>query len=382
MELDLRELLTDLVSIPSMNPSVKGSDNRSSELKVGKYVERLLKENNIDVRVQQVEGERCNIIGHVPRGSLADDKVLLFVAHMDTFPPSDFTVGECAPKIDGDILTGHGSADNKGSLAAMLHAVLSASTSEKRRETYIVATVDEEFQMKGAKKLAEAGIKADLAIVGEPTTLIPIIAQKGIVRSSMRVSGDVSHAAYPRGKNSLTEAARVLLAIEAFNQRLKSREFRFRNVALDKPSVMPTSIVGQGDMNSSPVETVIRFDARFLPGETAEGFLEELKSFIFGETEITVAIDEPSFVSPSSNCSDTNPVLLQLCDVIKSFTGVCEPDCFSYGSEAGVLARSGIPSLVLGPGDPKYSHKKGECISITELTRAAAIYHGLIVGSK
>jgi succinyl-diaminopimelate desuccinylase len=176
MEPDLRELLTDLVSIPSMNPSVKGSDNRSSELKVGQYVERLLKENNIDVRLQQFEGERCNIIGHVLRGSLADDKVLLFVANMDTFPPSDFTVGECTPKIDGDMLTRHGSADNKSSLAAMLHAVLSASTSEKRLETYIVASVDEEFQMKGAKKLAEAGIRADLAIVGEPTTLIPIIA--------------------------------------------------------------------------------------------------------------------------------------------------------------------------------------------------------------
>lgn len=370
---DLAELLSSLVSIASVNPRVKGADHRANENALAQHVKSLLEKNNINVSLQEVEENRFNVVGHLEKGKKGASGIVLLSAHMDTYPADPH---EFVPKIEGNILYGRGSADAKGSLAAMLHAFLEASRSDSRMETFLVASIDEEHAMLGAKKLVELDIAPDLAITGEPTQLIPIIMQKGIVRSRIDVIGKMSHSAYPTQANVVLRAGKLLCAIEAFNAELA---LHHHMDALSPASVTPTRIVGDGDMNITPERVSIWFDARFLPSETAEFFLNRMKGFLTDQLKDDFfEIQEPSFVSPSNDCSVSLPLVKRFLESVQAVVGDCKPEAFSYGSEAGVLSSFAKSSLVFGPGDPKYSHKPGECVSLDEVEKASQIYINLI----
>lgn len=372
--ISINKLLADLVRIPSINPRVKGARTSDNESGVAEYVERLLKSAHIDVEIQEVETGRCNIIGHLGKGKFARKDVILLSAHMDTYPANE---AEFEPKIDKYYLYGRGSADAKGSLAAMLHAFLRSIDSDYRRETYMVASVDEEHGLLGARKLVSHGMAPDLAITGEPTNLIPIISQKGILRSRIRIFGSTSHAAYPNANNTIFSTQKLLENIRLFNTLLFSRH---DNPVFPPASVTPTKIIGEGDMNITPSEVSIWFDARFLPDSSSCSFLQEFKDFLHKNIgfEYSFVIDDPFFTSPPNNCPMNTQIVAEFFEAIKAVNGRCNPETFSYGSEAGILAEFSKASLVFGPGDPKYSHKEGERISLEELENAARIYTTLL----
>ena len=52
-------------------------------------------------------------------------------------------------------------------------------------EVWLVAAVDEEYMFRGVLALCE-GLKADAAVVAEPTELRAIIASKGVLRWKVR----------------------------------------------------------------------------------------------------------------------------------------------------------------------------------------------------
>ena len=81
-------------------------------------------------------------------------------------------------------LFGRGACDTKGSVAAMLTALCELAQGRQRpAETEIIfaGLVDEEHGQAGSRALVASGLKADLAIVGEPTRLQVVTAHKGTV---------------------------------------------------------------------------------------------------------------------------------------------------------------------------------------------------------
>jgi len=259
----IESLLAKLVAIRSVNPALQGSLLQDSERQTGDYIVQLLQQYEVEVTLQEVFPGRHNVIGYAPRGNFADEKVILLSAHMDTYPASQDGNSEYEPFIKDGYLFGRGSADAKGSLAAMLSAFISTLNAPNRRESYIVASVDEEYGLCGCRKLTSHHMRPHLAITGEPTSLIPIYAQKGIVRSSVYVKSTVNHAAYPGPRNALIDTAHILFAIEALNAELENSK---SSLGLTPTTITPTRIESDGDMNKTPSEVRIWFDARTLPG--------------------------------------------------------------------------------------------------------------------
>src|SRR5207245_2736198 len=117
------------------------------------------------------------------------------------------------PERRNGTLTGRGSCDDKASLAAMLSALgqLARRPEGLRCNVLLLASVDEEYLMRGAQFFARSGERVDGAIVGEPTLLDVVIAHKGFVRWQLRTRGKAAHSANPWvGDNAIYQMAELL----------------------------------------------------------------------------------------------------------------------------------------------------------------------------
>ncbi|MCA1481443.1 M20/M25/M40 family metallo-hydrolase, partial [Bradyrhizobium sp. NBAIM08] len=131
----------------------------------------------------------------------------------------------------GDRLFGRGACDTKGSVAAMLTALLAVAHSASRpKETEVVfaALVDEENNQGGSRALTARGFRADLAIVGEPTRLKVITAHKGDLWLTLRTHGRAAHGSQPElGRNAVHAMARVVKWLETdYARRLARKSHR------------------------------------------------------------------------------------------------------------------------------------------------------------
>ncbi|MGC4949507.1 M20 family metallopeptidase [Streptomyces sp. DT224] len=375
---DAEELLRELIAIPSVNPLLPGSEGVPDERDMAAFVAERLRTAGVEVRTQEISAGRCNVIARLPRAGEADDNVVLLSAHMDTYPAGGPRAAY-EPVGDGRTLYGRGSADAKGSLAAMVTAFLQAAAEPNRREAYLAATVDEECLLRGVRALAEHGMRPTLGITGEPTLLAPVAAQKGIVRGTFLVSGPPCHAAYPADVTAVSCAAELVGAVGRLNAALGARP---GHSSLGSPTVTVTRLDSSGGMNLSAAEVTVAFDARFLPGTTGEDFATSMESELreLLPAHVDFALQPLAFVSPPNEASSADPLVAEFYAVVRDVVGTCEPEAFAYGSEAGVLAEFCRASLVFGPGDARCSHAETEGVELGQLTAATDIFRSILLG--
>ena len=155
MNLDVVQVLSDLVRIPSVNPMGRPvSGDIYYEHRVTGHLESLFRSLGLPVERHTVAPLRENIItrvdGDVPpeRGG----KIVMLEAHQDTVPVEGMTIEPFTPKITGNRLYGRGSCDIKGGMSAMIAAVARlAKEKPAGRPTVILAcTINEEHGFTGA----------------------------------------------------------------------------------------------------------------------------------------------------------------------------------------------------------------------------------------
>ena len=162
---------------------------------------------------QRVLPGRSNVIVRLqPRNKIR--QTILLAPHLDTVV-ADST--QFIPQRKNGRLYGRGACDTKGSVAAMLGALCELARAKTRPlETEIVfaGLIDEEHAQAGSRALAAGRLKADLAIVGEPTRLQVVTAHKGCLWLHLETHGRAAHGATPHlGKNAVHEMARIVDAV-------------------------------------------------------------------------------------------------------------------------------------------------------------------------
>jgi acetylornithine deacetylase/succinyl-diaminopimelate desuccinylase-like protein len=136
--------------------------------------------------------------------------------------------------------------------------------SPKETEVVFVGLVDEENAQEGSRALAKSSLKADLAIVGEPTELTVVTAHKGDMWLKLVTHGKAAHGARPElGINAAHKMARVIDLLETeYAQELKSR----RHSLLGHPTISVGMVHGGTQPNIVPDECEIQIDRRTIPG--------------------------------------------------------------------------------------------------------------------
>src|SRR3990170_3198728 len=195
-------LLEELLRIDSVNPAMGGPGERE----VAELLASVLA--GIGCRVTLPDGDRAdgrpNLIATLP--GRPTRPVLLLEAHLDTVarPRRGSSVGR-----QGGRMHGRGACDTKGSAAAMVAAMARIAATAEHPSVVFAGTVDEEVAMAGSRALVHQLPPVDGAIVGEPTSLLPVRVHNGLMRFRVVAHGRAAHTSRAHlGVNAIAAAAR------------------------------------------------------------------------------------------------------------------------------------------------------------------------------
>jgi acetylornithine deacetylase len=370
-----KSLLEKLIRFDSVNPSL--DPNGGGERAIGEYIVAFCRDNEIDCQVQDVEGERRNVLASV-RGSGPD--TLLFVAHMDTVPAQGWSRSPFEPHSAGSRLYGRGSCDTKASLAVMLSALNSIKREQPRATIVVAGSVDEEFQKKGARALATITPRFSAAIVGEPTDLEMVVAHKGSVRWRIETTGRAAHSSIPEtGLNAIEAMAEVVIALKRLNEDLRQRP-----TPLTGPPTLTVSLVeGGSDICTVPARCVISLDRRLVPGESPAAALHEVDVVLDALKASNPHLQVKSILPAREDHPVSGAMTTRLAEVTQDacrrFGGTGEPRGVPYGTDASQLSAAGIPCIIIGPGSIEQAHTIDEYVEVAQLDKAFEIYRSIML---
>lgn len=356
------KLLTELIALPSVNPAfLKAGNARVGEQQVADFLATVAAQAGLDVEFQKVLPNRANLLARLSPSGTIRHRILL-VPHLDTVDAAD--EAQFIPRRKHGRLYGRGACDTKGSAATMLGALCEIARSRQRpqaTEVIFAGVVDEENAQAGSRALVARGLKAALAIVGEPTRLKVVTAHKGSLWLRLETHGKSAHGARPGlGRNAVHAMARIVDALETdYAASLRKR----RHVLLGFPTVSVGTIHGGTQPNIVPDTCAITIDRRTLPGETEIGVRREITTFLERrKLKATFASEKLAPCLPL----ETDPHLpfvrrFLRCNRQRKPAGV------HFFCDAAVLAEGGIPSVVFGPGDIAQAHTPDEWISLAAL---------------
>jgi acetylornithine deacetylase len=282
--------------------------------------------------------------------------------------------GDYRARIFGDTLYGLGAADMKGGCAAFVEALIALKESNVslKKGLCVALVVGEEEYGDGSEAIVDS-LHAPLTIIGEPTSLFPCTAHYGYLECRLVSIGLRAHAALPEvGANAihgmLTWMAQILNECQTLD-------------FADRLAVNPREIRGgePGFVVAESCEMLIDFH---LPPQAErkplESVIEKARGFVLQSHRDISLSYEAHFWSPGYNHSGKDRRLIPVRDAYKKMGLVWQTEAFRSHSDAGLFYPTGTLPLVCGPGDLAVAHRRGECVSLTEVERAARLYAAII----
>ena len=306
-----------------------------------------------------------NLIARIPAKGAGDARPVFFGAHADTVKPG---VGIEPVVVDGIIRSAGETilaADDKGGLAAIIEAVLTAGV---RPPIEIVVTLGEEVGLLGAKNLDTSMLRAKRGYVIDCDTLDTVILG-GPTHASIDVEivGKAAHAAEP---------AAGISAIRVASQAIT----RFEEGQVDEVTVANVGVIQGGLIrNGVPERVTIKAECRSLDdgkcvrqAEAMKRAFEEAAQEAGATADVSLnyeyratQVPEDAEIARDAKAAITAAGLEPKTEVILG------------GTDALVLGGRGLDVVVLGFGG-KGAHSTDEHIAIADLEKAAEILRRLI----
>ena len=370
--------LQDVVSIESVNPDLPGGCR--GEIGMVEYIAEFFGAAGIPYESHEVLPGRSNIVATLEGANR--DRVMLFECHMDTASADIMTIPPFEPHIRDDLLYGRGASDTKAGGVAMMHAMkrLKAAGIKPPCTIKYAGAVDEEYRFRGALHLAET-VKADAAIVAEPTELAVIRAHKGIARFRIVVKGIAAHSSKPQlGVNAISKMARIIQAIES---EIVPTYKKCAHPLVGSPTVNIGVISGGTQFNFVPDRCVIEIDRRVIPGQTPEAALEEFRELLLraqaSDSELDAFLEEPFLLDAAMETPEDSTIVQVASNACRAVQGAASITGVPYGTDASKFTAVGIPAIVFGPGSIDQAHAAVEWISCEQVLTAVDIYQQIMM---
>jgi succinyl-diaminopimelate desuccinylase len=354
---DLLALTAELVNIPSLSHDESAiADRIEALLSGGGHLEVRRLGNNV-----------------LARTALGRPLRLMLAGHLDTVPAN----GNERAVVEGDICHGLGSADMKGGLAVMAELarrVVSPAV-DVTFIAYVCEEVDQEHSGLGQIEAdAPEWLRADAAVLGEPTASVVEAGCQGVLRVEIELGGERAHTARPwMGVNAIHRLGAVLTAVASYEARrpvIDGCEYR--------EALQAVAVEGGVANNVVPDAARLVLNHRFAPDVSVEEAFAAVSAVV--EPALDPTLGDRVTLAASARAAPPglgHPLLGRLVT-----SSAAAPRAKLGWTDVSFFAARGIPAVNFGPGEPTLAHSASERVVRADLERAyGALYDLLTTGA-
>ncbi len=373
------ELAIDLLSRPSITPEDAGCQTviKNRLAKLGFNNETM------------VFHDTTNLWSRREGNSQSDGPVFCFAGHTDVVPPGNLELWKTPPFeptiIDG-ILYGRGTADMKGSIAAMIVATerfIEDYPSHHGAITYLITSDEEGPFINGTTKVIDTlearNEKITYCIVGEPSSTKQVgdvikNGRRGSISADVDIKGKQGHVAYPEHvKNPIHLAMPALLQLSQLhwdhgNDYFPATSFQLSNINS-----------GTGATNVVPGHLTALFNLRYSTELTDQIIVEQVESVLDQhqlDYDIKWTFNGKPFLTELGK--EKGDFLTAVSAAVTSVTGITPELSTSGGTSDGrFIAPTGAKVIELGPCNATI-HQVNESVSCADLDKLCDIYYACL----
>ena len=403
---ELVDLLTDLIRFDTTTWTA-GAPTREEAALQAYLAERLA---GAGASVDLAEPDPALVAGHrmIPEGftftgrpqlvarfpGTGAGRTLLLNGHVDVVdarpleqwahPPFAGTVAVA----DGAV-HGRGACDMKGGVACMVFAAEAlAQLAAPLAGDLLVNTVTDEESTGAGGLVSARTLRADAAIVTEPTGLQVWIACRGSLLARIHIQGRAGHAGLPArhpddggAVNAIEKLAIVLDAIRRLRDRWSELP---KHPYLSAPDCVPTVVRGGEWIVSYPSSCELDCHIEYLPEQAdADGWGSSVADEFADWIARTAARDpwlaahpprvdwQLGGVPPAEVRTDEPIVQTALASLQSIGLPARRGGMDNWHDGATLTVEGGIPAICLGPGDIRLAHTTAEAVPIAQLVACA-----------
>lgn len=383
----LRTVLQELVRVPSPQTDLLEAEPQLAEFMRVALLPRMAPLGFTDVR-QDAMG---NLVARTGAGT--SGRSLMLVTHAMNQPPSTMpdpyggTVIDATPHgLPGEAVLGKGASEQKGTMAAILHAieaVRAAGVSIDGELVFVCCVSGETGKHDAIRHVVEAGgVRADLAFVYGNALKLQL-GNRGRVDLKVIVRGTAGHSSRPQNAaNAVTGAMRVLDRLAAeIPQNRAHPQLGTAWLTCNRVESFPKST------HTVPDRVEIGLDRRLLPGEDPDAAVAEVERAVkvldgmpdpISGKPLAVTVEKGAVMYPSLVTPESRVVRL-LGAGFASMLGRTPESFFGQSAhDQGYLNFVGIETANFGSGEEAFAHTDLDMASVDKTFDAAKVYAWMI----
>jgi acetylornithine deacetylase/succinyl-diaminopimelate desuccinylase-like protein len=378
-------------------------DRSRHERSVAEAVAGWLDQHGVETELQELAAESANVIGRIA-GSVADAPSLLVTAHLDTEGAIGNWNAQDARELrgawqDGDLLIGKGVVNCKAQMAALMVASVAVRDvcGPLAGELTVVGMAQETgyvegdipgphvLENQGARELLAGGLRADLALVGEPNDFAIAGAQGGYARVRVDVPGLIPYTPFvvrsgPKVlENPFERAGTVIQWLERWcaDYQERARSTFWGGTFVGTAQIQ--DIRGSGPLFSERIDWCrISVDVRTAPETDPESIADSVRSALVDlpyQCVVSLYDTEIGHVAAGAE-----PLVRALQEAHREVFGADPewptPSKVSMSQDMNVFNAAGIPSVAYGikPVPEPFTRERFRAARVEDVVAMTAVY--------
>ncbi|MCW8443003.1 acetylornithine deacetylase [Fluoribacter gormanii] len=355
--------------------------SRNSNLSLIETIANALNDYHIDsILIHDDKGLKANLLASIPdrHGQLHGG--LILSAHTDVVPV-DGQAWDSNPfqaTIKDEKIYGRGACDMKGFIAVVMSLVPQLKALNLDFPIHFAFSYDEEVGCIGAPRLIEKMMKLNYkpkaCIVGEPTSMQPVIGHKGIQCYRCQIHGVAAHSSLtPQGCNAIEHAASFIAYLRNMAHQFKLQGHHDASYDVPYTTISTNLIQGGIAYNTIPSLCEFVFEIRNLVSDNPEQLHQKILDYL--DAQLLPALHKEQL--------NTNVILERLAKapgldtplsepIVRAAQSICQNEKqlkVAYATEAGLFQQAEIPTIVCGPGSIEQAHRANEFVTLEQLDR-------------
>lgn len=367
--------------------------SRESNLALVDHVVGRLRAVGVEpVLVPNAEGTKANVLATFPAADGTVEGGIVLSAHTDVVPVDGqaWSSEPFEPAVRDGRLYARGSADMKSFLGVLLAKAERIAATPLAEPIHFALSYDEEVGCVGAIGLVEEigrrGLRPRGCVVGEPTSMRIVRGHKSMNVFRVDVRGVAAHSSLtPQGENAIVAAAELVRFVQGVADELREQGPFDEGYVVPFTTVSVNRIDGGIAINTIPAECTVHFEFRALTTVDHEALVErfraECRRIEAGMRERHPGASVTLTTTAAAPGVDT-PADADIVALAAAWGGEPSDAKVTYGTEAGLFANAGIPTVVCGPGDIAQAHAPDEFIELEQIARCEAFVDRLVDGLR